>query len=127
MTGESPMRIGLGDMTPGLSDELKTRVNSLGTKIRVLLSSGILPPSMLLILSIHITKSALDNKIDKLDEIEQHLNVGLRVAANQFPYGGCEECGSLEACSAIMEGVEKANPEEANQLIAMLEPPIGTA
>ena len=120
-------QLGLGDMIPDLEESLKERVNKLGARTRVLLSSGILPVPMLLQMAEQITTSAREGDLVKLEEIEEHVNLGLRVAADQFPFSGCETCESLPECQGAMEGIEKITPEEAMQLMAELAPTIGNA
>lgn len=120
-------QLGLGDMIPDLDQDLKERVNKIGARTRVLLSSGILPPSILIGLAEAITKSAREGDLEKLTEVEKHVNLGLRVAAERFPFSGCEACDALPECQGAMEGIEKVTPEEATTLLAELTPTIGNA
>lgn len=115
------------DLMPDIDEGVKDQVNRIGTKTRVLLSSGILPVSILLTLTQFIIHSAKKNDKIRLNEIEEHLDLGLGIAIINFPFSGCQNCGSLEKCSEVMKDVKEITPEEASDMMANMMPTIGTA
>ena len=122
-------KLDLGDMIQELSDnsELRERVNKIGTKTRVLLSSGMLPIGTLLMVAKHITAAAKDNNEKVLNEIEEHIDLGLRVAIVDFPFSGCKNCDDFSKCETAFEGIEPLTPKEAEEQMAILAPTIGEA
>jgi len=110
-------KMGLGDMQLDLNDDQRKIVNKLGSKTRVLLTAGLLPVPTILSLATKISASAKANDEAALKEIEDHLNLGLRVAANSFPYDSCKTCEGYPQCSGAMEGIEPMGPEEAVELM----------